>query len=100
MSILDGVYWEKAYAQDEIDKAKAEMKYNRDCYWSFEDYTIENGKYFPQISCCFNKTNGLIPCEGDKPCKYYCHRDKIDDYIHHLLDEIEILTKLPQGENL
>lgn len=95
MSINDYIYWEKSYAQYEIDKAKAEMKYNRDCYWSFEDYIIEDGKYFPQISCNFDKTNGLVLCEGDKPCKYYCHRNKIDEYIRHLLEEIELLEKLP-----
>lgn len=95
MSIVDGIYWEKAYAQDAIDKAKDEMEYNRDCYWSFEDYTIKDGYYFPQISCNFDKTNGLVLCEGDKPCKYYCHRNKVDEYIKHLLKELDYYYKLP-----
>ena len=65
---------------------------NWDCYWSYQGTTTSKGEVFPKIYCQFDKNMACEPC---KICKYYVRRDKIDDYIHHLLDEIEILTKLP-----
>lgn len=62
-----------------------------DCYWAWEGEKEVDGEYFPETFCRF----GYPLCTPCKICKYYVRRDKIDDYIHHLLDEIEILTKLP-----
>ena len=69
-----------------------ENRKNWDCYWAHEETVYVNGKDFPKIYCRFNGYDSCEPCEI---CKYYVRHDKIDDYIKHLLEEIEILTKLP-----
>lgn len=68
-----------------------ENRKNWDCYWAREGEKEVDGEYFPETFCRF----GYPLCTPCKICKYYVRRDKVDDYIHHLLDEIEILTKLP-----
>lgn len=67
------------------------LQINWDCYWAWEGEKEVDGEYFPETFCRF----GYPLCTPCKICKYYVRRDKIDDYIHYLLDEIEILTKLP-----
>lgn len=62
---------------------------NWDCYWAYSkesevDNVIETYCRFGYPLC--------TPCET---CKYYVRRDKIDDYIKHLLEEIELMEKLP-----
>ena len=69
-----------------------ESNVNWDCYWSWEGETCVEGEIFPEIYCRFDK---LKPCEPCKICRYYVRRDRVDDYIRHLLEEIELLTKLP-----
>ena len=63
-----------------------------DCYWSWEGETKVDGEYFPEIYCRFDK---LAPCEPCKICTRYVRRDKIDDYIRHLLEELDHYYKLP-----
>lgn len=66
---------------------------NWDCYWAREGEKEVDGDYFPETFCNFDGLSST--CEPCKPCCRYVRRDKIDDYIHHLLDEIEILMRLP-----
>lgn len=65
---------------------------NWDCYWAHEGEKKVDGEYFPEIYCHFNSLDMCEPCVV---CQRYVRRDKIDDYIRHLLEEIELLTKLP-----
>lgn len=69
-----------------------ENRKNWDCYWAHEGEKETDGDFFPEMYCHFN---GFDVCEPCIICKRYVRRDKIDDYIRHLLEEIEILTKLP-----
>ena len=64
---------------------------NWDCYWAWEGEKEVDGEYFPETYCRFDKSI-YKPCEI---CRRYVRRDKIDDYIRHLLEEIELLEKLP-----
>lgn len=68
---------------------------NWDCYWAHEETLYADGKDFSKIYCRFN---GYDSCEPCKICKYYVRQDKIDDYIRHLLEEIELMERLPQVE--
>lgn len=62
---------------------------NWDCYWAYlKESEVDN---VVEIYCRF----GYPLCTPCEICKYYVRRDKIDDYIRHLLEEIELLTKLP-----
>jgi hypothetical protein len=64
---------------------------NWDCYWAWEGEKEVDGEYFPETYCRFDKSI-CKPCEI---CRRYVRYDKIDDYIRHLLEEIELLEKLP-----
>lgn len=63
-----------------------------DCYWACEGEKKVGDEYFPELYCRFNEIEPCAPCGI---CTRYVRRDKLDDYIRHLLDEIEILTRLP-----
>ena len=63
-----------------------------DCYWAWEGEKEVDGEYFPEIFCNFD---GYSTCELCKPCLRYVRRDKIDDYIRHLLEELDYYYKLP-----
>ena len=63
-----------------------------DCYWAWDGDVEVDGEYFPENLC---RLNGYSKCEPCKICRRYVRRDKIDDYIRHLLEEIELLEKLP-----
>ena len=65
---------------------------NWDCYWAYPKESEVDGKNFVETFCRF----GYPLCTPCEICKYYVRRDKIDDYIRHLLEELELLTKLPQ----
>lgn len=69
------------------------MSYNWDCYWSFEDYDIIEGKKIPKTVCDFYNLSGFDTCDHSAPCKHYCHVDKVDEYIKYLLEEIDRLTE-------
>ena len=56
-----------------------------------EDYGLD-GEYFPEIFCNFD---GYSTCELCEPCRRYVRRDKIDDYIRHLLKKLDYYYKLP-----
>lgn len=62
-----------------------------DCYWAWEGEKEVDGEYFPETYCRFDKST-CKPCEI---CRRYVRRDKIDDYIRHLLEELDYYYKLP-----
>ena len=68
-----------------------ENRKNWDCYWAYSKESEVDGKNFVETFCRF----GYPLCTPCEICKYYVRRDKIDDYIRHLLEELELLTKLP-----
>ena len=47
--------------------------------------------YFPETYCRFDKSM----CKPCKICRIYVRRDKIDDYIRYLLEELDYYCKLP-----
>ena len=53
-----------------------------DCYWQALGL------------CCFDPEEPA-QCKSDKPCIRYVRQDKIDDYIRHLLEELDYYYKLP-----
>ena len=55
---------------------------NSNCYWQAMGI------------CCFDPDEPQ-KCELDKPCIRYVRQDKIDDYIRHLLEELDYYYKLP-----
>ena len=60
-----------------------------DCYWA---RTCENEvDNVIETYCRFDK----VKCEPCVICKHYVRRDKIDDYIRHLLEELDYYYKLP-----
>ena len=63
-----------------------------DCYWSYGGKSIGDTKYFTEKFCRFNDEVPHKPC---KICSRYVRRDKIDDYIRFLLEELEYYYKLP-----
>jgi hypothetical protein len=65
---------------------------NWDCYWAWEGEKEVDGEYFPETYCRFNKLTPCLPCIF---CARYVRRDKIDDYIRHLLEELDYYYKLP-----
>ena len=69
-----------------------ENRKNWDCYWAREGEKEIDGEYFPEIFCNFD---GYSTCELCEPCRRYVRRDKIDDYIRHLLKKLDYYYKLP-----
>lgn len=60
-----------------------------DCYWAYlKDNEVDN---VVETYCRFDATK-CKPCEI---CSHFVREDKLDDYIRYLLEEIELLTKLP-----
>ncbi len=60
-----------------------------DCYWSYlKETEVDN---VIETYCRFDKSM-CKPCEI---CRRYVRRDKIDDYIRHLLEELDYYYKLP-----
>ena len=51
-----------------------------------------DGEYFPENLC---RLDGCSKCDLLKPCRRFVRYDMIDEYIKHLLEEIELLEKLP-----
>ena len=70
-----------------------ENRKNWDCYWACEGEKEVDGEYFSEIFCNFDGLSST--CELCKPCRRYVRRDKIDDYIRHLLEELDYYYKLP-----
>lgn len=68
------------------------LEINWDCYWAYEGEKEVDGKFFPETYCRFDKLNHCEPC---KICIRYVRRDKIDDYIRCLLEELDYYYKLP-----
>ena len=63
-----------------------------DCYWAYEGEKKVGNDYFPEIYCHFDEVK---PCAQHEYCRRYIQRDKLDDYIKHLLEELEYYYKLP-----
>ena len=64
-------------------------KLNWDCYWAYsKESEVDN---VIETFCRFDKSM-CKPCEI---CRRYVRRDKIDDYIRHLLEELDYYYKLP-----
>lgn len=60
-----------------------------DCYWAYsKESEVDN---VVETFCRF----GYPKCTPCEICKYYVRRDKIDDYIRHLLEELDYYYKLP-----
>lgn len=64
---------------------------NTDCYWR---RVVSESKNFPKIFCVFDSEE-LNTCDTGQLCLAYIHKDKVDDFIRHILNEIEILQRLP-----
>ena len=69
-----------------------ENRNNWECYWAIEGEKEVNGEYFPETYCRLYK---FCPCEPGQVCRRYVRRDKLDDYIRHLLEELDYYYKLP-----
>ena len=65
---------------------------NWECYWATEGEKLVDGEYFPETYCRLYK---FCPCEPGQVCRRYVRRDKIDDYIRYLLEELDYYYKLP-----
>ena len=60
-----------------------------DCYWAYsKESEVDN---VVETFCRF----GYPLCTPCEICKHYVRRDKIDDYIRHLLEELDYYYKLP-----
>ncbi len=62
-----------------------------DCYWAYLREEEVDGKYFPETYCRFDD----VECKPCEICKRFVREDKLDDYIKHLLEELDYYYKLP-----
>lgn len=68
------------------------MEINNDkCYWL---RFVRKSEHLLEACCVFNPEE-LVLCNSTQLCLNYIHEDKVDDFIRHLLKEIEILQGLP-----
>lgn len=65
---------------------------NWECYWAWDGEEEVDGKYIPEIFC---RLDGYSKCDLLKPCRRLVRYDMIDEYIKHLLEELDYYYKLP-----